>query len=78
MIAFLPAVLRKTPHALVLLALTSIVTGCGPEHGEQLLPYMHTANLGGGRQLVTTPPTELRHHAHATRVAQPHRRAPRP
>jgi hypothetical protein len=76
MIVSLPAALRKTPPALCLLALTSIPTGCASEHGEPLFPYMHPASRGGGGQLVTVPPTDLRHHAHATGVAQPRRHAP--
>jgi hypothetical protein len=78
MIVSLPAVLRKTPPALCLLALTSIFTGCSPEHGEQLFPFLHAASLGGSGQFVTTPPSDLRHHAHAARLAQPRRHAPTP
>ena len=67
----LPALFRKAAPAACLLTLTATLTGCGPENGEQILPYMHNASLGGGGQLVSAPLTDLRHHArtpHLTHV----------
>jgi hypothetical protein len=65
-------VLRKVPPALCLLALTVILTGCGPESGEQLLPYMRSASLGPSGQLVTQPATDTRHHFKAAHFNPPH------
>ena len=76
MIATLPALLRKTAPAATLLAITGILTGCGPEQGTQLFPYMHNANVGPTSQLVSAPPIDIRHHAHALHIATPHRHAP--
>jgi hypothetical protein len=49
------------------------LTGCGPENGEQVLPYLHSANLPTAGQLVTQPSIDLRHHARTTRFNPPHR-----
>ena len=65
------AVLRKVPPALCLLALTAILTGCGPENGERILPYEHSASLGPSGQLITQPTTDYRHHMRTTRFNPP-------
>jgi hypothetical protein len=72
----LPALLRKAAPAAILLAITGILTGCGPEQDTQFFPYMHNASVGPSSQLVGIPPIDIRHHAHALHIATPHRHAP--
>jgi hypothetical protein len=70
MIAILHALLHKATPVACLLALTAMLAGCGPERGEQILPYTHNASLGGGNQLVSLPFTDLRHHPRTQHVVQ--------
>ncbi|WP_213807428.1 hypothetical protein [Granulicella sp. dw_53] len=76
MSASLPTRARKAIPAAVLLATSAIVTGCGPDHGYRLLPYSHTSSLGNSGQLVSSPPTDLRHHGRGPRPVQFHRHSP--
>jgi hypothetical protein len=66
-------VLRRVPPALCLFALTAILTGCGPENGEQVFPFVHNASLGGGGQLVTQPSIDFHHRNRTTHFNPPHR-----
>ena len=65
----LPAVLRSAAAAVTLLSLASILTGCGPENGEQFLPYTHNVNTSYEQQPIA-PPEGPRHHKHAPRAFQ--------
>ena len=73
----LSAVLYKVVPVACLLALTTILTGCGPERGDQSFPFVPGVGLsdGGGQLLAGTP--DFRHHQFAPKAPQPRHHTPR-
>jgi hypothetical protein len=77
--------LRPLTVAASLLAVTTILTGCGPEQEEQfssvisasdartsqIAPHIHTAGVGGVF-FISSLPAGDRHHLHQPRSPQPH------
>jgi hypothetical protein len=64
---------RRVVPAICLLILSAGLTGCGPENGDRIFPFVHSASLGGGGQLVTQPLMGSRHRTRATHFNPPHR-----
>lgn len=87
----LPATLRSIPLTVCLVALTSTMTGCGPEQDEQIvpsiqsqafaagqpLPHIHTAGFGTG-YYVATVPADLQPSQHPFRTPRIHHHATLP
>jgi hypothetical protein len=67
------AISRRIIPAICLLGLSAGLTGCEPENGDRILPYVHSASLGGGGQLVTQPLIDSRHRTRATHFNPSHR-----